>query len=93
MVLNRSDVNAILTMFLLAPVVRYSNKVQQPMRATAVLAGIHTRAGLHRLTASRDAPVVCIQKASAPWTRHGQALGLPLILAAKHTADLRTPEP
>jgi hypothetical protein len=43
-VAGRVDVNAALTVFLLAHVIPYSNQVQQPRRATAILASRpHTR--------------------------------------------------
>ena len=42
--LSRADVNAVLTVFMLALVVPYSSGVQQPMRVTAVLnRRLHTR--------------------------------------------------
>jgi hypothetical protein len=42
---------------------------------------------------SRDVPVICIQKASAPRTDVDRARGLLLVTAAEHTADLRPQEP
>ena len=67
---------------------RYSNPhALRPSRAV-----IGTSARLRDSTTNRTAPIVCIQKASAPWTRRGPSRMLP-ILGAEHTADLRTPEP
>ena len=55
-------------------VVPYSSEIQQPMRARLSWAAIHTRTGLHRSTASRAVPLVCIQKArgSSPLSSTGQ---------------------
>ena len=58
---SMAGVNATLTVFLLAPVVRYGNKVQQPIRARPSRVATNTRARLRSLTASLVASVVCIQ--------------------------------
>ena len=47
-------------------VVPYSSEVQQPMRGRLSWTGVRTCGGLHRETASRAAPVVCIQMV-IPW--------------------------
>ena len=48
-------------------------------------AGIDIRTGLHHLIATRTVPVVCIQKASVPWTRRGPSE------VCSGSSQLRTP--
>ena len=56
--------NATLTVFWVAAVAPYSTAwYSNPYAPWLPWASIHVRARLHRLTLSRVAPVVCIQKA------------------------------
>ena len=68
---------------------RYSNLCAPRLSG----AGIDIHTGLHHSIATRTVPVVCIQKASLRGPDADRVPGLLLILAAEHTADLRTPEP